>query len=121
MPLWTQNNRAHNWTWKILLCLDLLARRTSFDAAGARSMDSLRHWVIGESSSNRSTKARLLAAQFDALCVLVLKAKYESSANGASVAAKRAIADILLDGAKSVQQLGNKADELYRFVNEVSP
>ena len=110
---WSSNNQAHHWTWKILIGLDLITETKSFEATGKLKITQLRHWVSGEAKSTRRTKCRLLAAQFDGLCVNLIHAEYEAASTKEK--ARSAIQAILMDAEQLVSDLGEKVDSLYHF------
>ena len=118
---WSNNNRAHHWTWKALAGTDLIRKTLSFDNAGTLTAKKLRHWVVGEGRTLR-TKSDLLAAQMLTIFDLV-GGKYESTWQSGKKkkqkarAAEKAISKFLQSGDKKVPELGDKVDEIYFFSN----
>jgi len=124
MSNWTQNNRAHEATWKTLRVLGLLGKKVSFDVAGPTTMQGLRMWIPGESAADRAERAAFYAAQMDDVFTEWASAVYEEvpakKEAAARKTARQAMADALSSKAKTISQLGVRVDELYKFPSETT-
>jgi len=113
---WSNNNLAHVHTWLSLKILKQQNKR--FENAGATTMNQLVFWNPGDSLALRATRARTIASQIDNMFRLLQGAAYETGVT--KTAAISAMTTILIDATCTMEELGDAADEAYRFNGEMS-
>ena len=111
MADWNKNNLAHTNTFLALRILNQIKAR--FPAAGPMAIKKLEFWVVGESADMRAARAKSLASQLHNLFVMVFASRLESGVS--NVGAIKAMAEVLADGEKTINQLADAADEKYDF------
>ena len=115
MAEWNKNNLAHTNTF---LALRILAQtKRKFSAAGGQTCKQLAFFVAGESAEQRAARARSLAAQMHNLFVMVFASRLEQGVTNAG--AVKAMADVLADVDKTVNELADAADEKYDFSEQI--
>ena len=113
MSGWSNNNKAHVFTWIDLVALRELDRKVDFEAAGAETMSDLEFFRPADSSQMRRSRAKSLASQMDNLFTLLNKGTYEQGFN--STKAVNAMTDVLATKSKTVEDLGEVVDDCYAF------
>jgi len=115
MADWNKNNLAHTNTF---LALRILAQtKRKFSAAGIQTSKQLSFFVAGESAEQRAARARSLATQMHNLFVMVFSSRLEQGVTNAG--AVKAMASVLGDADKSVNELADAADEKYNFSEQM--
>jgi hypothetical protein len=114
---WSNNNLAHVHTWLCMIALHELPSNTTFDVAGAKTMNALAFWSDLDSPDQRAIKANTLASQMDNIFRLFQGAQYEPGIERAAAVGK--MSDVLQGAKKNLKQLAAAADDCYRFKNEV--
>ena len=117
MSDWSNNNLAHIHTWLCMIALHELPSTSTFDISGDKTMKALAFWSDLDSNEQRAVKANSLASQIDNIFRLFQGAHYEPGIERA--VAVQSMSDILQKSAKKLKHLAARADECYRFKNEV--
>jgi hypothetical protein len=113
MSGWSNNNKAHVFTWIDLIALRELDRKVDFEAAGGEAMSDLEFFRPADSPPMRRSRAKSLASQMDNLFTLLNKGVYETGFN--SNKAINAITDVLVTKSKTIEELGEVVDDCYAF------
>ncbi len=117
MSAWSNNNLAHVHTWLCMIALHELPSTSTFDVSGDKAMNDLAFWSDLDSVEQRATKAGSLASQMDNIFRLFQGAQYESGIERAF--AVQSMSEVLQNSKKKLQDLAARADDCFRFKNEV--
>ena len=113
MSGWSNNNKAHLFTWTDLVALRELERKVDFEDAGPTTIDQLTVFRPTDSPQMRRSRAKSLASQMDGLFTVLHRGKYETGFN--SNKSISAIADVLATRSKTIEELGEVVDDCYAF------
>jgi len=113
MSGWSNNNRAHVFTWGGLLVLQQIRRTVDFDTAGPMVMTKLDFFSPTDSAQLRRTKATSLAAQLDNIFRLLHGGKFEAGFNATK--AIGAMVGVLTTQTDTIETLGETVDDCYQF------
>jgi hypothetical protein len=100
-----------------MIALHELPATSTFDVSGEKTMKALQFWSDLDSNEQRAIKANSLASQVDNIFRLFQGAQYEPGIDRAI--AVQSMSDILQKAGKKLKHLAARADECYRFKNEV--
>jgi hypothetical protein len=114
MAEWSPNNRACTSTWIALRVLEQSNR--VFPKSGQIRMRQLAYWNSVASDAMRHLQARTLAKQMDNIFRVVQGATLEPGAK--SDIAMEFMAATLIDGDRTMADLAEINDHLYRFWGE---
>ena len=117
MSDWSNNNLAHVHTWLCMIALHELPSTSTFDVSGDKQMNALAFWSDLDSADQRAIKANALAAQMDNIFRLFQGAQYEPNIDRAI--AVQSMSEVLQKSTKKLKHLAARADDCYRFKNEV--
>jgi hypothetical protein len=111
---WSNDNSACLVTWGVLAALQ--QTEDAFADVGEDFMPALWFWNPNDDEVMTKKKARSLASQMEKVFRLVFEAKL---VKGNAVDAMTAMAEILGNEDKKIEDLAAKVDELYTFPGEI--
>jgi hypothetical protein len=112
--MWSNNNRAHTTTWAVLRLLH--QGLGPFGDSGTVPMSELFFWNSAASPQMREVQARSLSAQMDNLFRAFYGAAYETGQDAGTAA--QAIVGIMVQSDRTVMDLADANDSIYRFWKE---
>jgi hypothetical protein len=113
---WNSKNLAHRNTWFILKMLNQSSK--DFKSSGKLEMKNLAFFNELASASDRYRNAETVVIPLMNLYKEIGEADYESGFDEAKT--REALAAILSNGSKTMEELANVANECYKFQGEVS-
>ena len=120
MGKWDKSNYAHWGTYRSLVVQkEIDASLVSFDEAETYNMPGLAFYVLGTTSEDLETRAEMVAKELYNFIVTNYAPQWEDRAKVDSIReALRAMIDVLVEKDKSIRDLGNCIDEIFKFSNE---
>lgn len=113
---WKKNNSAHAYTWLNLIAFYQLPANTLFSEAEHYKTHQLLFYTESGSQAMKEARARRLADTLDRSYRLLQGAKMEQGKT--STAAKKDMAELLMNKKGTVGTLGNLVDTFYQFHTE---
>lgn len=120
MSDWSKENYAHWGTYRGLAVLkELDPLLVSFDESKEYLMPGLSFYVLGTNSEDIKARATLLAMQLYQFVVVNYKPSWQNQADiNSTREAINSICEILTDKDRTISDLGNRVDKVFKFSNE---
>ncbi|MBX9784403.1 MAG: hypothetical protein K2X48_14020 [Chitinophagaceae bacterium] len=113
---WTTDKRACKALYFSLQRANQIDLLTEFDEAGKLTMKDLLFFNVHASDDMRRQEAVILSFRLNNEFVRIYKAKFEKNETEASAISK--MTELLLQGAKTVEDLSDVVDACYKFRDE---
>ncbi len=113
---WNSNNRAHAALWTFEIWQKKM-RDSGFDEVGEWKTDFIIGYAAGGSTDMRSQNALVHAELLDEAFTSLFRATYEANIDRDT--AINSMLAVLSDSSKTMTDLADPVDSLYRFIGEV--